>query len=35
MDHGIDYRELASANRLDDPSHIEIGQRIYIPHAGR
>jgi LysM repeat protein len=35
MEHGIDYRELASANRIEDPSHIEIGQRIYIPHANR
>lgn len=35
MDHGIDYRELASANHLDDPSHIEVGQRIFIPRASR
>ncbi len=35
MEHGIDYRELASANRLDDPSHIEVGQRIFIPRASR
>ncbi len=34
--YGIDYRELASANHLDDPSLIEVGQRIFIPrHAPR
>jgi LysM repeat protein len=33
VEHGIDYRELATANHLEDPSHIEIGQRIFIPRA--
>ncbi len=35
VQYGIDYRELASANRIDDPEHIEIGQRILIPRAKR
>jgi LysM repeat protein len=34
--YGIDYRELASANHIDDPAFIEVGQRIFIPrHAHR
>jgi LysM repeat protein len=34
--YGIDYRELASANHIDDPSLIGVGQRIFIPrHAPR
>jgi LysM repeat protein len=33
--YGIDYRELASANHLDDPSVIEVGQRIFIPRHAR
>jgi LysM repeat protein len=35
VEYGIDYRDLASANRLDDPSHIEIGQRLFIPGVHR
>jgi LysM repeat protein len=32
--YGVDYRELASANHLNDPSLIEVGQRLFIPrHA--
>jgi hypothetical protein len=30
--YGIDYRELASTNHIGDPSQIEVGQRIFIPH---
>jgi lipoprotein NlpD len=33
--YGIDYRELASKNRIDDPAKIEVGQRIFIPGAAR
>ena len=34
--YGVDYRELASANHLDNPSLIEVGQRLLIPrHAPR
>ena len=35
MQYRIDYRDLASANRIPDPEHIEIGQRIFIPSANR
>ena len=30
--YGVDYRELASANHIDNPSLIEVGQRLLIPH---
>lgn len=33
--YGIDYRELASANHLDDASHIVVGQRLLIPRPTR
>jgi 2',3'-cyclic-nucleotide 2'-phosphodiesterase/3'-nucleotidase len=33
--YGIDYRELASANHIDDPSLIEVGQRLFIPRHAR
>jgi len=34
--YGVDYRELASANHINDPSLIEVGQRLYIPpHSPR
>ena len=34
--YGVDYRELASANHINDPAQIEVGQRIFIPrHAPR
>lgn len=29
--HGLTWEVLASYNQLDDPHHIEVGQRIYIP----
>jgi LysM repeat protein len=35
VQYRIDYRDLASANRILDPEHIEIGQRIFIPSANR
>jgi LysM repeat protein len=31
--HGVDYRELAKENGIEDPEHIEVGQRIFIPGA--
>jgi len=33
--YGVDYRELARRNDIDDPGKIEIGQRIFIPGATR
>ena len=33
--YGVDYRELASKNGIDDPAKIEVGQRIFIPGAAR
>ena len=30
LEHGVDYRELAQANNLDDPSKIRIGQQLRI-----
>lgn len=33
--YGIDYRELARANRISDSARIEVGQRIFIPGATR
>jgi lipoprotein NlpD len=29
--HGLDYREVAELNKIDDPSHIKIGQQIKLP----
>jgi len=31
--YGVDYRDLASQNGIDDPEKIEVGQRIFIPGA--
>jgi murein DD-endopeptidase MepM/ murein hydrolase activator NlpD len=33
--YGVDHRELAEQNGIDDPSKIEVGQRIFIPGATR
>ncbi len=33
--YGVDYRDLASENGIEDPAHIEVGQRIFIPGATR
>jgi murein DD-endopeptidase MepM/ murein hydrolase activator NlpD len=33
--YGVDYRELARANGIDDPHRIEIGQRLIVPNATR
>jgi murein DD-endopeptidase MepM/ murein hydrolase activator NlpD len=33
--YGVDYRELARRNRIDDPSRIEVGQKIFIPGGRR
>jgi lipoprotein NlpD len=33
--YGIDYRQLARENGIDDPSRIEVGERIFIPGATR
>ena len=30
LEHGVDYRELAQANNLEDPSKIRIGQELRI-----
>lgn len=31
--NGLDYRELAELNNIDDPSLIQLGQRIMLPSA--
>jgi len=31
MEQGVDYRELAQANRIDDPSKIRLGQELRLP----
>jgi hypothetical protein len=31
--YGVDYRDLASENGIEDPAHIEVGQHIFIPGA--
>lgn len=31
--YGVPHHEIARANRLRDPSHIEVGQRLIIPKA--
>ena len=31
LEHGADYRELAQANKLDDPSKIRVGQELRLP----
>ncbi len=33
--YGVDYRELARRNDIDDPGKIEVGQRVFIPGATR
>src|SRR5882724_10270174 len=33
--YGVDHRELANLNGIDDASRIEVGQRIFIPGASR
>ncbi len=33
--YGVDYRDLASENGIEDPAHIEVGQRIFISGATR
>ena len=33
LEHGADYRELAQANKLDDPSKIRLGQELRLPAA--
>jgi lipoprotein NlpD len=33
--YGIDYKELARENGIEDPTKIEVGQRIFIPGATR
>jgi lipoprotein NlpD len=32
LEHGVDYRELASSNNIDDPSKLRIGQVLRIVH---
>jgi LysM domain-containing protein len=33
--YGVDYRDLARENGIEDSDHIEVGQRIFIPGATR
>ena len=33
--HGLSVDELARANEIDDPSRLEVGQRLQIPPGGR
>lgn len=33
--YGISYQELARVNGIQDPGHIQVGQRIFIPGATR
>jgi lipoprotein NlpD len=33
--YGVDYRDLAHENGIDDPAKIEVGQKIFIPGATR
>ena len=30
LEHGVDYRELAQANKLEDPSKIRVGQELRV-----
>ncbi|MEO8145180.1 MAG: peptidoglycan DD-metalloendopeptidase family protein [Betaproteobacteria bacterium] len=30
LEHGVDYRELAQANKLDDPSKLRVGQELRV-----
>ena len=31
MEQGVDYRELAQANRIDDPGKLRVGQELRLP----
>jgi lipoprotein NlpD len=31
LEHGVDYRELAQANKLEDPSRLRLGQELRLP----
>ena len=31
LEHGADYRELAQANKLEDPSKLRVGQELRLP----
>ena len=33
LEHGVDYRELAQSNNIDDPAKIRIGQELRLPAA--
>jgi len=33
--YGVEYRELARMNGIDDPHRIEVGQRLIVPNATR
>jgi len=33
LEQGVDYRELAQTNRIDDPSKIRLGQELRLPAA--
>jgi len=33
--YGVDYRELAKANGIDNADRIEVGQRLVVPNATR
>ena len=34
LEQGVDYRELAQLNRIDDPSRIRLGQELRLPPTG-
>lgn len=33
LDHGLDYKELAAANNIDNPSRIQVGQQLRVRTA--
>jgi lipoprotein NlpD len=33
LEQGVDYRELAQTNRIDDPGKIRVGQELRLPQA--
>jgi len=35
LESGVDYRELAQANKLDDPSKLRVGQELRLPPESR
>jgi LysM repeat protein len=35
IEYGVDYRDLARANGIANPEHIEVGQRIFVPERTR